>query len=190
MSKARSDSVLDSLPSNQREALERWLLEENLSIDAALDRLRLDFGVRSSRSAVGRFSQNAQQRRLLERITQSANTATAVEAKFAENNAPIGGALVKMLSQLAFEMAVNGKLVDPEMFCSISGLALKAQDQELKAQTVRLQRDKFEFDAAEACLAKLPELRAIAGDTKLDQDAKLKQIRLKLFGVLPGEEDI
>ncbi|HEY1123751.1 MAG TPA: hypothetical protein VGE67_19190 [Haloferula sp.] len=169
--------------------LKQWLYEENLSYAEVSKRCYADLSVRVSPTAVRQHKEHLDSERLLERITASAHTATAVEAKFNEHKAPVEGALVKMLAQLAFEMSVSGTLVDPETFCAISGLVLKAKDQELKAQTVSLQRDKFEFDAAKACLAKLPELRSIASDTKLDQDAKLKQIRLKLFGVLPDAED-
>ncbi|HEX7860811.1 MAG TPA: hypothetical protein VF773_10820, partial [Verrucomicrobiae bacterium] len=65
---------------------------------------------------------------------------------------------------------------------------LKAKDQSLEAQRLTLDRDKFQFDAAAACLKKLPELKAIASNTKLDHDAKLTQIRMHLFGVVPEEE--
>lgn len=48
-----------------------------------------------------------------------------------------------------------------------------------------LARAKFQFDAAREALAKLPELRAIAADKSLDEDAKLKAVREKLFGEVP-----
>lgn len=46
-------------------------------------------------------------------------------------------------------------------------------------------RDKFEFDAAKACLAKLPELKAISTNKELSEDQKLEQARLALFGSAP-----
>ena len=55
---------------------------------------------------------------------------------------------------------------------------------ELRREALRLQREKFEFDAAKACLAKLPELKAIAASKRLDDRDKIDQIRLRLFGVL------
>jgi hypothetical protein len=188
MSKARSDSVLDGLPRNQREALEEWLFEENLSYQDAKKRLWQDFNVSTSRSGLERFYARVNQRRLLQRIMDSSQTAAAVKEKFDESKAPIESALKKMLAQLAFEMSVSGKAVDPETFVAISGLVLKAQEQELKKQAIELQRDRFEFDAAEACLKKLPELKSIAANGSLDQHAKLRAIREKLFGEVPDSE--
>lgn len=46
-------------------------------------------------------------------------------------------------------------------------------------------RDKFEFNAAKACLAKLPELKAISSNRELSEDQKLEQARLALFGTAP-----
>lgn len=53
-------------------------------------------------------------------------------------------------------------------------------------ETLRLEREKFEFDAAAAALAKLPELLALTRDTSLSDDDRLEQARLKLFGSTPA----
>ena len=64
------------------------------------------------------------------------------------------------------------------------GLAAMKQDKSLSE--LSLDRDKFQFDAAKAALAVLPELLAIKRDSSLSEDAKLEQARLKLFGTLPA----
>lgn len=63
------------------------------------------------------------------------------------------------------------------------GLAALAQDRGL--MEARTDRDKFEFDATKRALARLPELNAIHRDASLDQDARIKQARLALFGEAP-----
>ena len=50
---------------------------------------------------------------------------------------------------------------------------------------VRLDRDRFEFDASKAALSCLPELRKIANDSSLDEHGKLLAVRRRLFGVTP-----
>lgn len=50
----------------------------------------------------------------------------------------------------------------------------------------RRQRDEFEFDAAEACLRHLPALREIAANNDLDEQAKLVEVRKRLFGSAPS----
>lgn len=187
MKKPRNDSPLDRLPENQLLALEEWLFEEQLTYDQALERLHLDFNVRSSRSALGRFYKRVNKQRVLEGIGASTNTAAQVEEKFKQNPADMYAALLKRVGQIAFDQSIELKEHDPEVIYNFTKLLIAGRKEELRAQAIALQRDRFEFDAAKACLKKLPELRAIAQDNKLDQDAKLKQIRLKLFGTLPGE---
>lgn len=64
-------------------------------------------------------------------------------------------------------------------------LGLSAVDRDLKFQQVALDKNKFEFDATRAAMAKLPELKAIASNKALSDDEKLEQARLALFGVAP-----
>ena len=64
-------------------------------------------------------------------------------------------------------------------------LGLKTVSADVKAESISLDRDKFQFDAAKACLAKLPELKAISANKELSEDQKLEQARLALFGSAP-----
>jgi len=64
-------------------------------------------------------------------------------------------------------------------------LGLQAIDRDLKSQQVTLDKNKFEFDATRAALAKLPELKAISANKELSEDQKLEQARLALFGSAP-----
>jgi len=64
-------------------------------------------------------------------------------------------------------------------------LGLATIKQDVNAQSASLDRDKFQFDAAKACLAKLPELKAISTNKELSEDQKLEQARLALFGSAP-----
>lgn len=62
---------------------------------------------------------------------------------------------------------------------------LAAVDRAQREVVTELDRNKFEFDAAKACLAKLPELKAIATNKQLSEDERLEQARLALFGSAP-----
>jgi hypothetical protein len=63
----------------------------------------------------------------------------------------------------------------------------KAANALLKRADQVMERDRFEFDAAKACLQMLPELKLIAANPKLNEATKVNQIRLRLFGELPPE---
>lgn len=65
-------------------------------------------------------------------------------------------------------------------------LALKEAAQRTKEETLRLAREKWEFDVAKAAMEKAAEIRNIAGDAGLDADAKIAAVRTALFGEAAG----
>ena len=66
-------------------------------------------------------------------------------------------------------------------------LGLSTIKAESLVKTTALDQRKFEFDAARACMDKLPELQAIRKDSSLTTAQKLDQIRFKLFGEIAEE---
>ena len=54
-----------------------------------------------------------------------------------------------------------------------------------KGMEIEQERTQFEFNAAEAALKCLPQLKAIASDKSLDKPARLNAARKHLFGVAP-----
>lgn len=77
---------------------------------------------------------------------------------------------------------------DPKLFLKFQTARHRAEMDQLKFEQkereLALSRDKFEFDAAKACLAQLPQLKVIA-TSKLSESEKIDAIRRKLFGQLP-----
>ena len=98
-------------------------------------------------------------------------------------------ALIDALKQKALEVCMQSR-PSAEEISFLMDKVLKVRDQDLKAQELKLKQERFQFDAAEACLKKLPELRAVANDNALDQEQKLKAIRETLFGEVPTEGPI
>lgn len=78
---------------------------------------------------------------------------------------------------------------DPKLFLAFQTAQHRAEMDvkkfEQRERELALSRDKFEFDAAKACLAQLPQLKVIASNTKLSESDKIDAIRRKLFGQLP-----
>lgn len=184
MSKPKSNSVIEAMPQNQRDQLEAWLFEENISYKDAVKRLLADFEVRAVESSVGRFYQRCAQLRMLDRIAQSRSSANAVVEKFQANPADMYSALTQMVGQIAFEKAMGGEF-DPEMLFNFTKIVMTARKQDLEAQTLALSRDKFQFDVAKAVRKHLSELQENENRSDLDDDQKMEQVRLRLFGEKP-----
>jgi len=66
-------------------------------------------------------------------------------------------------------------------------LELKKKQVSLKGTEVQLAIDKFQWDGAKEALAKLKELKSIAADRSLNDDQKIEQVRLRLWGAPPKE---
>ena len=62
-------------------------------------------------------------------------------------------------------------------------LKLKAAAQQTKDEQLKLAREKFEFDAAKAAMAKAAEIKSISADDSLAADEKIARVRAALFGV-------
>jgi hypothetical protein len=177
--KARADSVLDGLPRNQRDRLTEWLFEENISYKDCAKRLYQDFNVTSSRSALERFYQREQQRRLLARIADSARKANEIADTFAKNPAPVPKAVVDLVTQLAFEeITERGSTgLDKDFIVKLTKLAV---DSGLKAK--KLELDQRRIELLEAKAAQATEAEKALTNTALSEEqqrAKLKEI----FGI-------
>ncbi len=65
-------------------------------------------------------------------------------------------------------------------------LDLKERAQSTKEETLRLAREKFEYDAAKKAMEKAAFIKGIQADTSLDDDAKILKVRKALFGEVPA----
>lgn len=185
MSKGRNDSPLDQMPKHQQDALEDWLFEEGIDYAAAMERLHMDFGIKTSKSSLGRFYKRVEKRRTLDKITEAAKVAQNVQERFEAEKTDLYPVILKMVGQIAFEQSVNGKQMDPEIVYNFTKLLIAGRKEELRAEMITLQKQRFEFDAAKACLKKLPELKEIAADNALNQDEKIAAVRNVLWGEAP-----
>lgn len=138
--KPRSDSVLDQLPAQQRDALGKWLLVENVSYTEALERLRTEFGVRSSLPALSGFYQRLQQQRLLERISQAKDLARSIKGELAASNTATLPT-IELIAQRAFELAVQ-ESPDVRDLAQLTQLLLKARQMDLDERRIKLLETK------------------------------------------------
>jgi hypothetical protein len=194
MSKLRSDSTWSHLTPEQRETLETWLFDENLSYAETVERVRREFGLQATISSVGLF----RRRRAAERQTE--DLADAHAAAHALNNLPgnvtgLREALVKLAAKTAFNLATD-KPDDLQPAVPLIKLLLASEAIEIRHSRLKLAQTRFEHHAATAALQELPNLRAylkaLENDTALTYDEKIGKLRAFLYGwdhPTPGAED-
>lgn len=185
MRKPRSDAVLLNLPEEQQCKLADWLLNGMPYHEAKL-LAEEEFGVAlKSLSAFQDFWQQVCQPLLLAKRRKLAGAADerAEEAKRSPGQFDL--ATLDAIAQKAYELAESAN-ADPKDVKSLMMLLLKARDQNFEEKKLAFDRQKFEFDAAAACLKQLPTLKAISTNKALNQNEKVEQIRLRLFGMVAG----
>lgn len=182
MSKPRSDSKLLSLPEEQQAKLAEWLLS-GMPYHAAQELVEKEFGVRAGLTAFSGFWSAVCSSALIARRARAVNLSTEVAQEARKHPGQFDQATVDALQQKAFELAVSPQ-ADPRDVKSLFMLVLKSKDQQLDQEQLKLDRDKFQFDAAEAALKNAAELKVIAADSGLSESEKIDKARQQLFGMV------
>jgi hypothetical protein len=180
------------------EALEEWLRPKErggkgFTLEQAREQLRLD-GTSVSCSRLSDWWSARQSQRmeeqLLAQISSGAQQCRDVEQSFGKNGGVGLETLIKLHRVLILKLATEGNM-DSDKLELVNRMMREVQKfarLEQLGEQIALERDKFQFDAAKACLAALPELKAISNDKAISDSEKLQRVRLKLFGAIAGAE--
>jgi hypothetical protein len=183
LTKARSDSKLHSLTAKQRAEVDRWLFEENRSQQAVAELCRKEFSETVAPSIVGRYYHRERPRWELEQKAKAAR-AEAVTAPMtpAEAEAQYRNLLGRMI-RVALDTAVSAEQpAERRVVADFAKVLISARRESHEALRVATTREKFEFDAATACLIHQVKTQAIAADESLDDGQRIQKIREELFG--------
>lgn len=177
-------SILETkLTEPQQAQLAEWLLS-GIQYERARVMVQEEFGVTAAIAQYSRFWQSVCAPLLIARRHRAAQTSDAIAAEAAARPGQFDQATIDAIKQKSFELAINPS-ADPNDVRSLFGLILKVRDQDMSREQLALDRERFEFDAVKRCLAHLPDLRAIAADPALDDQARLTAARQRLFGTTP-----
>ena len=176
--KVRSDALLKNLPAERQEQIIEWCDKPNDREDGeprpgtggfpfAREQLAAD-GVRVSLRALSDFWSWWHLQRDMDAVFD------IQEMVATRTGDP---ALARSTAETVF-LNLSVAKQDAKVFAA----ATKAAD---SRRALDMDREKFQFDAAKAVLAKLAELKTIARDRALSEDDKITQVRLRLWGPDP-----
>ena len=168
--------------------LDQWFGVEGLTIQEVQEKLWQDCSLRVSSGHLSEWweerSRKQVQEKLLGQIASGAQQCKEVEKEFGRNPSAELETLIKVHRVLILKLATQAN-VQPELLELVTEMMKPvlefAKLQEKKADR-ELDRDKFEFNAAKVCLLKLPELKRLASDASLDNDARIAAARKIVFG--------
>ena len=192
MRNVRTDSWASSLTEEQSWQL--YYKSRALKWNEAADWAVKEYGVEApSRTAFYAWLAHMRVMESAHRLEQAA-TAAAEAAALAKTQTS-DEAQIAAYKAMATELALRtGSAKEAEKFIQMAAtladkrlkaaeLKLKDRAQQTKDETLRLAREKFEFDAAKAAMAKAAEIKSISADDSLAADEKIARVRAALFGV-------
>lgn len=179
----KTRSVLLLLPEAQQAKLAEWLLS-GMTYHAAQEIIAKPepegFGVVvRSLSAFAPFWQEVCVPHLARRRALAVSTAESVAEEASRTPGRFDSATIDQLKQKVFELSISPH-ADPKDVKALFMLVLKAKDQELEAQALHLDREKFEFLKKKAEQAEQAE--KVIGSNEGSAEEKQQKLRA-IFGM-------
>lgn len=133
-----------------------------------------------SRNSMYEWHADMSEKESAHRVRQSRETREEI-GKLAETSA-LDAELVAAYKSMGAKAALLGNKAEA---VALTKMALGLAGQQVEAEKVKLQRDRFEFDAAKKAMEKAALIKGIMSDSSMDDDAKILKVRQALFGEVP-----
>lgn len=140
MGKLRSDSKWNELTDEQRDTLEGWLFEENISYRDALDRLQKEFGITVGMTSLARFYQHLADKRMKEELLQAKQTAMDVEGTWIDG-IEFGNAAMTLVTKRLIQVAVE-KPNNTRELVSLARVIVANEEVEVKKAWLAMEQDR------------------------------------------------
>ncbi len=163
----RSDTAVRQLPPEQRTKVDAWLFDDLLPYDEVLRRAQSEFCVNLSKSGLSRYARQELAGRIRTKPSGAAGYVALLET--------INHAVLRAAQRLELES-------DPRALAQFARVLVSARHEASHSLRACTTRQKFEFDAATACLVHQVKMQSIAGDESLDDSQRILKIREELFG--------
>ena len=179
ITKTKSNAAWNGLSAEQRATLERWLFEENLGYEMALERARGELGFVGSIGSLKRFYHRMAAERQMPDIDLETEGMGEREARRTGMEL-VGRMFVKQVTENPEgikEWAVLARLL-----LQSEAIVLESEKAKIWSGGLVLAREKFEFDAAEAVLKKLDNREQLDAEEMERERARVLAIRKRLYG--------
>jgi hypothetical protein len=164
----RSDTgVRQRLDPDQRAKIDAWLFDEQLSYGDVAKRAEQELGQKFSVSGISRYSRQEK----CVRVARKTAGGSGYKA------------LLQTLNDAALRAAQDVKIGnDPRALAEVAKVLVAARQEANHALRAATTREKFEFDAATACVIHQARVQAITADESLDDGQRILKVRQELFG--------
>ncbi len=179
MSKLRSDSTWNALTDKQRQMMEAWLFEENLSYKEITERVAKEWGIKSSIWSVRRFYEWRMSQCAMAELADGQDSADEVNGAGTKPES-MRSAAWTLLNAHALEKAMAGGEVKD--LAALGRLLHEGEWAEIQRKRLELERERFEFRATKAAMAQLPLVSKMTQEELEREEARINGIKARLFG--------
>ncbi len=164
----RCDTAVRQLSAEQRSRVDAWLFDGNMSYREVITLGQKELGTTLSLGALSRYFQQE-------------------VACGRRRKEPEGGnsyiSLLESMIEAALRAAQTVEIGnDPRALAAFARVMVAARQEANEALRASTTREKFEFDAATACLIHQVKVKSIAEDEALDDGERILKIREAMFG--------
>jgi hypothetical protein len=182
MKKPRSDSTFSCLKPEQRQVLETWLFDENLSYKETKARVRVEFGLECSIPSLERFYQRGRTERSKVAVGEALITAKELEHT-PQKERDLRESCILLIGQRLQNAAMEkGNTAE---VAALARLLLQRESQEIQWTKCQLAQSKFEFNAEEEMKQFAPEFAGLKDQHNKSQAEMWEKIRRRVFGEPP-----
>jgi hypothetical protein len=184
MSKLREDSTWNQISAEQRQTLESWLFDENLSYPKTLAKVQAEFGLMATAASLGRYYRRRARERQAEEMRQAGDAAALLD-ELPVDARDLRTAAVKLVGKTLLTVAAE-RPGEWEALASLTKLLLDSEQNEIRRARLQFVERCFDQQVTAAVFQEAPRLRArlieIADDPSLDRAGQLKRINELLYG--------
>jgi hypothetical protein len=171
MRKPNSNSNWNQLTGQQRALVEKWLFDEHLGYEAALDRVKNEFGLEASRASLCRFYQRRARERQVYALMEAQAMSDAVANPRLDTDS-MRAAAVKLIAKTTLKLACER----PEQLKDLESLAkilLISEDNDIRRGRLKLEQDQFIRETEDDVSGELPKLARLL--VKIEEDDDLSE---------------
>ncbi len=201
MKKAKSNASWSRLTLKQRETLDRWLFDENLSYAKVLTKAESELGYKGSQTSLRRYYERRQQERLVTDVRDVGRDVAEIQGLQVDPHAA-RKASMQVLAVFLFRALRENPNALKELTPVVRAMLqndfnenfreLKDHDLRLREEAMAFAKEKYRADTTEQALEALPELMELAQARKdpatkeYESAIRLNRVIRAMFG--PGHD--
>ena len=177
--KLRSDAIWNRLTPEQREKIEHWLFEENLSYRETHERAQKELGLTCSPSTIRWIYKRGMKLRGVADLADAQATAEDLDVAVADVETLRSSNMKLILTRLQ-EKALER--ADVREVAALGRVMLHGEECEIQRERVALARERFRFRASQAALKALPLMDEMKAQDEEREMERVEAIKIRLFG--------